>query len=121
MSNIEQAFSEMLKSVQKDVECCFGSLKGHWRYLKTGIRLQSVERMDDVWCTCCALHNLLLDVDGQTDDWGSIDMLDAEEEMEQDNYNDIPFALCRLRRCRQLSSKHNCRYTVRVQPILVGR
>jgi DDE superfamily endonuclease len=101
-SNVERAFSEMLESLRKDVECCFGSLKGRWRYLKTGIRLQSVERMDDVWCTCCALHNLLLDVDGQTNDWGSIDMHDAEEEFGQDDYNDIPFALRRLRRRRQL-------------------
>jgi DDE superfamily endonuclease len=103
-SHIERAFSEMLESLRKDVECCFGALKGRWRYLKTGIRLQSVERMDDVWCTCCALHNLLLDVDGQTNDWGSVDMLDAEEELGQgqDEYNDIPFALRRLRRRQQL-------------------
>jgi DDE superfamily endonuclease len=101
-SQKEKAFSEMLESLRKDVECTFGILKGRWRYLKTGIRLQNVDCVDDVWFTCCALHNMLLDADGQTDNWETVDMVDADEELGQEDFNDIPFALRRLRRRHQL-------------------
>jgi DDE superfamily endonuclease len=101
-SQKEKAFSEMLESLRKDVECTFGILKGRWRYLKTGIRLQNVDCVDDVWFTCCALHNLLLDADAQTEQWETVDMVDADEELGQEDFNDIPFALRRLRRRRQL-------------------
>ena len=60
----EQRFSEWLESLRKDVECTFGILKGRWRILKTGIRCHNTEVGDNVWMTCCALHNHLLDVDG---------------------------------------------------------
>jgi Plant transposon protein len=101
-SHSDKGFSDMAESLRKDVECCFGALKGRWRYLKTGIRLFSVKAIDDIWCTCCALHNMLLEIDGQNDDWGSVEMVDINEEFDQDEYNDIPFALRRLRRRRQL-------------------
>jgi DDE superfamily endonuclease len=80
----------------------FGILKGRWRYLKTGIRLQNVDCVDDVWSTCCALHNMLLDADAQTEQWETVDMVDADEELGQEDFNDIPLALRRLRRRRQL-------------------
>ena len=50
--------------MRKDVERTFGILKGRWRILKTGIRLQSLIAVDDVCLTCCALHNMLLNIDG---------------------------------------------------------
>jgi hypothetical protein len=55
--------------MQKDVECTFGILKGHWRILKSGLRLHGVDAVDYVWLTCCALHNWLLDIDGFTEEW----------------------------------------------------
>ena len=65
----EIRFSQWLESLRKDVECTFGILKGRWRILKTGIRLHNTAAADNVWLTCCALHNLLLDVDGLSEGW----------------------------------------------------
>jgi Plant transposon protein len=99
----ELKFSEMLESMRKDVECTFGILKGRWRYLKTGMRIHDIEGMDNIWCTCCALHNMLLDVDGLANDWGSVEMVDANEDLGQDEMQDIPFALRRLQRRSSLT------------------
>ena len=65
----EHRFSQWLESLRKDVECTFGILKGRWRILKTGIRCHNTEVSDNIWMTCCALHNLLLDVDGLSHKW----------------------------------------------------
>jgi hypothetical protein len=70
-------------------------LKGRWRILKTGIRLHGVEVADKIWKTCCALHNMLLEVDGLDVEWsGGIGMHD---EGDVENYLH-PFALDRLQR-----------------------
>ncbi len=58
----EKRWSANLESFRKDVECTFGILKGRFRILKTGIRLQSMVSVVRVWKTCCALHNMLLEV-----------------------------------------------------------
>ena len=55
--------------MRKDVECTFGILKGRWRILKSGIRLSGVECADDIFLTCCALHNWLLEIDGLDKEW----------------------------------------------------
>ena len=74
--------------MSKAVECTFGILKGRWRILKTGIRLHGVEVVDDIWRTCCALHNWLLDIDGLDVEWsGELGLHDEE---------DANFALQRL-------------------------
>jgi hypothetical protein len=65
----ETRWSKWAESMRKDVECTFGILKGRWRILKTGIRLQSLSAVDDVWFTCCALHNMLLNIDGLDIRW----------------------------------------------------
>ena len=65
----EVRFSAWLESIRKDVECTFGILKGRWRILKSGIRLEGLENADKVWKTCCALHNYLLEIDGLDDKW----------------------------------------------------
>ena len=57
-------FLQWLELLQKDVECAFGLLKaGRWRVLKTGIQVNNTEAADNMWLTCCALHNMLLDID----------------------------------------------------------
>ena len=53
----EIRFSQWLESLRKDVECTFGILKGRWRVLKSGIRVHNTEAADNIWLTCCALHN----------------------------------------------------------------
>ena len=65
----EIRFSEWLESIRKDVECAFGILKGRWRVLKYGIKLHGIGNCDKIWLTCCAMHNMLLEVDGLSDRW----------------------------------------------------
>ena len=61
--------SEWLESMRKDVECTFGILKGRFTILKTGVKLHGFELTDQIWLTCCALHNMLLFADGLDDGW----------------------------------------------------
>ena len=51
------------------MECTFGILKGRWRILKTGVRLQSKKRIDSVFYTCCVLHNMLMEYDNIHKEW----------------------------------------------------
>jgi hypothetical protein len=67
----EWRFSKWLESMRKDVECTFGILKGRWRVLKAGIRVHGTEAADNIWKTCCALHNWLLEIDGIAEDYSS--------------------------------------------------
>ena len=62
-------WSKWVEAIRKDVECTFGILKGRWRILKTPIRIHSHLTIDNIWFTCCALHNMLLDIDGLKDGW----------------------------------------------------
>ena len=63
-SYLEIRFSEWLECFFRDVECNFGILKGQWRILKSGIRTHRIFNCGRAWLTCCAFHNMLLDVDG---------------------------------------------------------
>jgi hypothetical protein len=93
----ELRFSQWLESLRKDVECAFGILKGRWRILKTGICCHNTEVSDNVWMTCCALHNLLLDVDGLSHKWNEDGVASAYENNDghfQDE--DFPAAIRRL-------------------------
>ena len=55
--------------MRKNVEYTFGIMKWRWRILKTGIRVGGVEAVDKIWLTCCALHNLLLEINGLDKAW----------------------------------------------------
>ena len=81
------------ESMRKDVECTFGIMKGknsislycilytfhilhnlysslgRWKILKTGVRMNGLEVVDDIWFTCCAFHNMLLHCDGLDRRW----------------------------------------------------
>ena len=61
----ESTWSKWLESVRKDVECAFGRLKGRFHILSMPSRLCEIEHMDNVWKTCCSLHNILFDHDNQ--------------------------------------------------------
>ena len=62
--------------------CTFGILKGGWHILKTGIWLHGIEKGDQVWFTCCALHNLLLEVDCLSDEWdGGVPVSDSDGQL----------------------------------------
>ena len=53
------------------MECTSGILKGRWRIPKAGVCLHSIDSVDMVWLISCALHNMLLEVDGlDIPEWG---------------------------------------------------
>ena len=60
----EKRFSEWLESIRKDIECTFGMLKQRFRMLKAGTRVHNINLIDNVFVTCCASHNRLLEIDG---------------------------------------------------------
>lgn len=101
-SRSEIRFSAWLESLRKDVECTFGILKGRWRILKSGIRLHGTSNPDKVFRTCCALHNLLLDVDGLNKEWNNgvpsdyATMTLVDDDEVAGAADDIPTALQRL-------------------------
>ena len=57
--------------MQEDVECTFGILRGRFRVLKNGIHARGPLATDNIWLTCCALHNFLLEEDGLDHPWDS--------------------------------------------------
>ena len=75
-------FSQWLESMRKDVECLFGIMKGRFSILRYGFRFHSIANCDKMWLTCCALHNLLLDVDGLDKNWKG----PSNSEWENDNH-----------------------------------
>lgn len=83
--------------MRKDVECTFGILKGRFRILKTGIRLHSTQSVDRIWATCCALHNMLLEVDGLDAPWDGVRIPSSEWTGELGNLEsaDVPAAMRR--------------------------
>jgi len=69
-------------------------MKGRFRLLRYGVRLYGIEKTDQVWMTCCALHNMLLQFDGLVKGWENGVKSVWEEEVDQKA--DLPFALQRL-------------------------
>lgn len=71
--------------MRKDVECFFGVLKGRFRVLKLRLTYHSRESIDNIFFTCCILHNMLHTFDGmgkfeENVDWaGSAGLHDAWE------------------------------------------
>jgi hypothetical protein len=57
-----------LESVRKDVERTFGILKQRFRMLKHGLAVQSLEGSAEIFKTCCALHNMILDYNERNTD-----------------------------------------------------
>ena len=78
----DRLWSEWVESTRKDVECVFGILKGRFRFLRHGILLQTQEKVDTAFFTCCILHNLILEADGMDRRW--------ENNVEWDRLNPQP-------------------------------
>ena len=47
----EIRWTKWLESMRKDVECTFGILKGRWQILKSGIWIQGIDAVDNIWLT----------------------------------------------------------------------
>ena len=95
-------FSEWLESMRKDIECLFGIMKGRFCILRYGFRFHSIANCDKLWLTCCALHNLLLDIDGLDRNWDTTVQSEWEQYYNEHpgrNYDmqlETPFAIARL-------------------------
>ena len=57
-------WSCMLELVRKDIEYVFGILKKRFVILKAFNQMLKVQNIDNVFVTCCILHNILLEADG---------------------------------------------------------
>lgn len=81
-NELERLFSKRLESVRKDVECTFGVLKNRFRILKVPLLCcgkHGQDKVDNIFYTCCMLHNMLLEHDGLIDwetDWSHVPGLD---------------------------------------------
>ena len=62
-------WTSFMESERKHVECAFGILKSRFRVLKLPIRMCDFQEIDDMFFTCCILHNMCLDFDGGDDGW----------------------------------------------------
>ena len=92
-------FSEWLESMRKDVECTFGILKQRFSVLRNGIRLGSIKNVDQVWLTCCAIHNKLILLDGMNENWGIGESdVNVSNQNNTTNQNHQPFSVTRLNR-----------------------
>ena len=60
-------WSKLLESVRKDVERTFGVMKKRFRILKVPILFRDAAVVQDIFLTCCVLHNMLLKFDKQFD------------------------------------------------------
>jgi len=50
---------EIVESVRKDVERCFGLLKKRFQILRIPSQVRNFELIKDTWRTCLVLHNIL--------------------------------------------------------------
>ena len=91
-------FSEWLESIRKDVECTFGIMKDRFFLLSYGLRFQSIVSCDQLWLTCCALHNMLLKTDGLDKNRDKGVRSDWEDEHNRDRSKVTPYAISRLNR-----------------------
>ena len=59
--------------------------------------MHSIESVDMIWATCCALHNMLLEVDGLDEPWDGVRIPTSEwdGEIGDMEYDDVPFAMRR--------------------------
>ena len=69
LDHAQNFFNTYMESQRKHVECAFGILKSRFRILKLPITMHKFEEVDDMFVTCCILHNMCLDVDGGDDGW----------------------------------------------------
>ena len=68
----DERFSRWAESMRKDVEGAFGILKRRFTILSVPISIHSLDKVDQIWKTCCALHNWLLQIDGLDTAWDGV-------------------------------------------------
>lgn len=95
-------WSKWIESMRKDVECCFGILKGRWRILKTGLLIQDANVVGNIFKTCVCLHNELLEHDGLDESWEH--SVEHEYEAGLHHAEDIPRVFNRLAEAARVPS-----------------
>ena len=86
---MQYKFSDWIASIRKDVECFFAILKARFRCLQNLICLLYKIDIDNMFVTCCILHNMILEYDGldrlweEDVNWSKINP-DNEEEGEEE-------------------------------------
>jgi hypothetical protein len=95
--NDQYMWSEWMESTRKDVECTFGILKGRFLIFASPIRYHGLAVIDKIWATCCAIHNLLLEIENveiENEPINHLDLPDAEsmKYTVTDNDNENNFA-----------------------------
>jgi hypothetical protein len=65
----EALWSAQTESTRKDIEDCFGIAKGRFRCLKLPILIHNQDDIDNMFFTCCILHNMFLVHDERDQLW----------------------------------------------------
>ena len=78
----------------------FRILKAQWRILKIALRLMSLESVDQVWLTCCALHNWLLEIYAYDVEYGGVIQC-SNPSFSEFTIEDVSFALDQLDKVSQ--------------------
>ena len=73
----------MVESLRKDIECLFVELKSEFAILKYGPRFGDLDLVDDVFQTCCAMHNQRKVSLGLSEPW-AFDPDDVEQDLLQE-------------------------------------
>lgn len=83
-SDDERDWTKMVESLRKDVECLFGELKQEFAILKYGSRFSSLTLMDNIFLTCCAIHNQRKVIAGLDEMW-DLDHVLIDEDLSQND------------------------------------
>jgi Plant transposon protein len=73
-------WSEMLESLRKDIECLFGQMKQEFAILKYDSRFNSLELMDNIFLTCCAIRNQRKIIAGADLPWDCTEIVMEDDE-----------------------------------------
>ena len=85
-TSTKEGWSKHVEGLRKDVECTFGILKKRFMVLKNPIKLGKAKHIQEMFVTCCALHNRLLAHDEDNDE----DDNDTDDELgDGENHNDL--------------------------------
>ena len=84
--------------MRKDVECTFGIMKQRFSILRYGVRMEKIKNVDEIWLTCCALHNKLIFIDGLDKDWDIFKEVNNNVNQSNNETNTVPFSISRLNR-----------------------
>jgi hypothetical protein len=107
-SAAELRWSKALESVRKDIECFFGILQGRFRILKLPLQYRQHHDIDNMFMTCCILHNIIHAFDGRSEWEQDVDWAGVEGRLNLDFAEPgVDFAAVnaqRYRRARRLAS-----------------